>query len=246
MIRARLALASIALLILSTGLPLVRAQEVQLAAAPASLPVAATRPNVAFAFERPGLQVPKFQLTIHDDGSAIYEGAEVEPSSEHGTAAASTRHPFRSLVSISPDTSARIFALARKLDLFRTTCASKAKNIADTGTKILTYTGPDGSGSCTYNYTENKDVQALTETFQGIAETMDLGRKLDHLRRYDRLGLDSLMSSLAQEVSDGHALELGTIAASLRSIAADPELMERVRMRANKLLSLVPADKQPR
>ena len=113
------------------------------------------------------------------------------------------------------------------------------KNIADTGTKTLTYTGADATGSCTYNYTENKDVQALTDIFQALAETMDIGRQLDHLHRYDRLGLDEAMTSLAQEVASGRALEVGTIAPSLNSIAADGQVMERVRTKAKTLLAQV-------
>jgi hypothetical protein len=145
-------------------------------------------------------------------------------------------------VNITPATVDRIFALGKKLDRFNVPCASKAKNIADTGTKTLSYTAPDGSGSCTYNYSENKDVQSLTEIFQGMTETMDEGRQLDHLHRYDRLGLDSAMTFLVQEVTAGHAIEVGTIAASLRSIAEDADVMQRVRARARTLLALVPAD----
>jgi hypothetical protein len=185
-------------------------------------------------------------MTIHDDGSAVYEGEEAPEPTRYGPPATLSLKPFQSSVRVTPATASRIFALARKLNRFNAACASKAKNIASTGIKTLSYAGPDGAGSCTYNYSEDKNVQALTEIFEGIAETMDEGRKLDHLRRYDRLGLDSAMSFLAQEVSDGHALELGTIADSLRSIAADGELMERVRMRAKSLLALVPADKEPR
>ena len=70
---------------------------------------------------------------------------------------------------------------------------------------------------------------------------MDEGRKLDYLHRYDRLGLDAEIESFTREVSDGHALEMGTIAATLRSIADDPEVMQRVRTRASALLTLVPA-----
>jgi hypothetical protein len=136
--------------------------------------------------------------------------------------------------------------LGKKLDRFNVQCASKAKNIADTGTKTLSYSAPDGSGSCTYNYSENKDVQSLTEIFEGMAETMDEGRQLDHLHRYDRLGLDSAMTFLAEEVTAGHALEVGTIAASLRSIAEDADVMQRVRARARTLLALVPADSDAR
>jgi hypothetical protein len=69
---------------------------------------------------------------------------------------------------------------------------------------------------------------------------------LDRLHRYDRLGLDAAMTFLAQEVSAGHALEVGTIAASLRSITADPDVMERVRTRAGALLAQIPDVDSPR
>jgi hypothetical protein len=219
-----------------------RAQDARPTATPASLPVSTTRPQVTFAFERKGLPVPKFRLAIQDDGATVYEGEEVPQVSGQGSSVSLSAHAFRSTVVISPATAAHIFTLGQKLNRFNITCASKAKNIADTGTKTLSYVAADGTGSCTYNYTENKDVQALTEIIQGIAETMDQGRELDHLHRFDRLGLDAAITFLAQEVSEGHALELGTIAASLRSIATDAEVMERVRMRASKLLALIPAE----
>jgi hypothetical protein len=75
---------------------------------------------------------------------------------------------------------------------------------------------------------------------------MDEGRELDFLRRYDRLGLDDAMTFLAQEVSAGRALEVGTIAVSLRSVADDADVMQRVRARARTLLALVPADGEAR
>ena len=103
----------------------------------------------------------------------------------------------------SAATAAKVFALAHSLNYFNIACASTAKNVADTGKKTLDYIrlGANGSradgvlGSCTYNYTENKDVQTLTDIFQGIADTLDEGRKLDYLHRFDRLGLDAEMES---------------------------------------------------
>jgi hypothetical protein len=50
------------------------------------------------------------------------------------------------------------------------------------------------------------------------------------------------MKFLSEEVSAGHALELGTIASSLRSIATDTDVMVRVRSRASALLSQIPTD----
>ena len=211
-------------------------------ARPAATPVSGTRSQVVFAFERQGLAVSKYRFTVRSDGSAIYEGEESQPAIGADPAAASPAQVFGSQVSITPATADKIFALGRKLDHFNITCASKAKNIADTGTKTLSYSAPDGTGSCTYNYSENKEVEELTGMFQGMAETMDEGRILDHLHRFDRLGLDDAMTFLAQEVSAGRALEVGTITASLRSIADDADVMQRVRARARTLLALVPAD----
>ena len=53
-------------------------------------------------------------------------------------------------------------------------------------------------GSCVYNYSDNKNVALLTDTFLGIAFTLDEGRKLDFLHRYDRLGLDAEMTTFGE------------------------------------------------
>jgi len=45
------------------------------------------------------------------------------------------------------------------------------------------------------------------------------------------------MKFLTDEVSSGHALEIGNIEKSLRSIAQDPDVMARVRNRATTLLN---------
>ena len=71
---------------------------------------------------------------------------------------------------------------------------------------------------------------------------MDDGRALEHLHRYDRLGLDAELETFSREVADGHAIELQTIAPALRSIAQDADLMQRVRTQARALLALVPAE----
>lgn len=238
MTRLQTASAVFALLMLSGSLPRAGAQP---AATRTNASASTTRPTVSFTFERKGVPVSKFSLSIQQDGSAIYEGEEVAQSSQYGTPVTLPPHPFHSAVSLSPATAARVFELAHKASHFNITCPSKLKNIADTGTKTLTYSGPDASGACTYNYSDVKEVQALTDIFEGVAETMDKGRELDRLHRYDRLGLDAAMKFLAQEVAEGHALELQTIAASLNSIAADAQVMDRVRAKANALLALVPA-----
>ena len=137
---------------------------------------------------------------------------------------------------LTAPTTAQLFQSVRSTHLFRSPCESRAKNIADSGAKTLTYTGPDGSAQCTYNYTENKAIASVTDTFEGIAQTLDEGRSIDLKHRFDRLGLDQELANLADAVRTGRALEVATIAPILQSLTEDPQVMERVRKRAAGLL----------
>lgn len=194
--------------------------------------------EVSFHLERPGLSVPKFTLTVDEAGIARYEADEVASSRDSAESDPPPTQHISRTVTLSKAATERIFANARALDRFNTACASKAKNIADTGTKTLHYSGESGNGSCTYNYSENKRVVALTDLFLGIARTLDMGRKLDFQHRFDRLGLDTTMASLSEEVDGGRAVEVGVISPTLRSLAEDSEVLQRVRQRAARLLQL--------
>jgi hypothetical protein len=207
---------------------------------PAPATAAAALPEVSFNFERPGLQVPKYTIVVHEDGTGTYKAEEAPVSGGASAMGVRGTSPGRTIdrpMKFAPSTADTIFKTARSLDFFNITCPSKAKNIADTGKKTLSYSGSDGHGSCTYNYSDNKSVTQLTEMFQAIAFTMDEGRKLDFLHRYDRLGLYSEMDTLIHEVEEKRAMELENISPSLTAIVADEALMQRVREKAAKLLA---------
>lgn len=201
-------------------------------------------PKVTFQFDRKGLPVPRYSLTVAENGSAVYEGQEsaLLPGDSRPADAPAPLEDFRRTTTLSPGTTRSIFAMTGTLKDFHVPCAGHAKNVADMGAKTLRYQGPEGSGECSYNYSENKTVVQLTGLFQGIAEMMDQGRRLDHLHRYDRLGLDEAITNLAEEVNAGRAVDVATIAPTLRSIAGDPNVMERVRLKASQLLSLLPPE----
>jgi hypothetical protein len=206
-------------------------------AAVATQPAGAASATITFDFSRdvPGAPVPKYLLVVHKDGTGSYGGEAAPPQTRYAPAASSAPIPFQRDLRLTAATTARLFDLAAQLNYFNRPCASKARNMADTGTKTVSYAGPDGSGSCTYNFTEIKELVTLTQMMQGIAETMDEGRELDRLHRYDRLGLDAAMTFLAQEAAEGRALELQTIADTLRSIAEDSDVLARVRAKASAL-----------
>ncbi len=192
--------------------------------------------TVTYEFERPGLAVPRFRMLVREDGTGRYDAEEVPAEGVGARAVGNGLAQVSRPISLRPATTARIFKAARMERNFTKICASKLKNIADTGEKTLSYEGADGRGSCRYNYTENKNIAMLTDLFLGIALTLDEGRKLEFKRRYDRLGLDAELDVLTQSNDSGRALELGTIDGLLRELAGDTEMMQRVRLRAAKLL----------
>jgi len=205
-------------------------------------PVAATsasQPEVSFHFDRTGLPVPRFTLQIHENGTGTYQADQAETAATQTAMRGQAAQHIDRPIDLTQSNVAKIFKAARSLNYFNTECASKAKNIADTGTKTLTYAGSDGSGSCVYNYTENKTVSMLTDMLLAIATTLDEGRKLEFLHRYDRLGLDAEMNFFADQVKDGHALELETISPTLSAIADDTAVIQRVRVKAAKMLEMV-------
>ena len=211
-----------------------------LAASPLPLPaqIAPSGATLVYHLERPGGPVPIYTFTLREDGSGTYTATH--PAAGDATAGASTgpNIEFTAAYTLSPTTTARLFLDIRGTDHFRSRCESKAKNVANTGAKTIEYTGPDGHASCTFNYTENKAVAATSDTFAGIETTLEFGRELDHLHRYDRLGLDSEMTKFATAIKEKTALEAPAIAPILESIAQDNQVIERVRLQAGKLLQM--------
>jgi hypothetical protein len=189
----------------------------------ASKPVAASA-EVSFHFERQGLTIPVYTLTVRENGEATFaEGDQVPAKALH----------------LRPETVGRIFEQARALDGFRAGCNSRSKNLADTGAKTLTVSAPGAAPvSCTYNYSDNKAVSALTETFLALEFTIEEGQKLEHDHRFDRLGLDQDIRYLVEAAKENRAQGLAAIAPILKSLVDDTLVIERVRTAAGKLLEM--------
>jgi hypothetical protein len=211
-------------------------------AAPAVDASASKQAEVSFQFDRSGLPVPRFTLRIHEDGTGSYQADQGEIAATANSMRGQVAQHIDRPIKLTSGTVAKIFKAARAADHFNIECASKLKNIADTGKKTLTYTGADGSGSCTYNYSENKSIDTLTDTILAVAYTIDEGRRLEFLHRYDRLGLDAEMISFSQELEAGRALEVGTISSTLAAIVDDMAVIQRVRLRAQKMLEQVASE----
>lgn len=190
--------------------------------------------TVQIRFSNPGLVPGQWTLELHPDGSAHFttmrgnaprdRDSEIEPPNLDRD------------VQLSPEFAKRVFQVAEHKRFFRKECESHL-NVAFQGTKTLTYTGPDGQGSCAFNYSKDMDIQSLSDSLVSVATTLIEGARLEMLLRHDPLGLDRETEALMEMAADGRVQQIGSIRDILEQLAGDDEVLERVRKRARELLS---------
>lgn len=189
--------------------------------------------RVTFTFEHPQLQPSRYIISIDETGAGRF-------TSQPGPSDA-TDGPFPTPVDrpivLDDSLRASLFQYARAHSFFATRCSTTQTTLAFTGNKTLAYTGPDGSGSCTFVWASDPALQRLVDDLGAVAFTMEEGRRLDLEARHDRLGLDAELETLQDAVKDHRACDLGNIAAELHAIADNQQVMERARKRALALLA---------
>jgi hypothetical protein len=201
----------------------------------ASLPALADPgPAIEVDYSNPGLTPSHWVLTIHADGSGHFR-------SERGNAPVNPAEGFQAAdvdrdIQMSAEFASRVFETAHLHRNFNSACESHMK-VAFQGWKKLTYSGPDGMGSCTFNFSKDKDIQMLGENLVAVGGTILEGARLEILLQHDPLGLDKEMDYLVEAAGDGRVQQIETIRGILERLAEDPAVMERVRKRARILLA---------
>jgi hypothetical protein len=195
---------------------------------------AAQDATVAVDFTNAGLSPSHWTLTLHPDGSGHFRSEMGKPPAG-GLQEIDTPDVDRD-VRLSPEFAAQVFEVAARHHFFNEKCESRLK-VAFQGWKKFSYTGPDGSGACTFNYSKDKEMESLGDTVGAVAETILEGERLEVLLAHDRLGLDREMEFLVDAASTGRAQQMGAIRGILSRLAEDDDVMERVRKRARMLLA---------
>jgi hypothetical protein len=192
---------------------------------------AVTRAHIRFTLEDPQLQPRAYTLDVHEDGSATYT-AIYAASVAGDPAVQQVERPIH----IHGLFVSRLFQAARKDHFFASNCADGHRRVAFTGKKTLAYAGPDGSGSCTFNYSREKELNRITSELVAVGYTLQVGKRLKQEHRYDRLSLADELEGLQEALRDGRALDPENIAPELEAIANDGAVLDLARARARSLL----------
>jgi hypothetical protein len=192
--------------------------------------------QVGFAYENKQLQPAKYTFLINESGFGHFHSQPGDPppadTVSYQTMAEAQDRPLQ----LSKPVVEQIFSTARGQRFFAINCEDGKDKVAFQGMKQLSYQGPDGNGSCTYNWSKSGAIEKLTTVFESIAFTLEEGRRLAIEHKHDRLALDQELGVLLDAVKDGRALEVQSIHPVLQEIAEDDSVLERARTRAKKLL----------
>jgi hypothetical protein len=185
-------------------------------------------------FSNPGLSPQHWTLILYPDGGGHFhsERGNVPPSSVQAIDAPDVDRDIR----LSAQFAEHVFQAARQHKLFNCACESHMK-VAFQGWKKLSYAGPEGQGSCEFNYSKDKDIQALGDSLVAVSGAILEGARLETLLQHDRLGLDKEMEYLVDASGDGRVQQVCVIREILERLAEDQDVMERVRKRARVLLA---------
>ena len=184
-----------------------------------------------------------FTITVDSSGNAKYvsrgSAKPPEPATEDQAAEAEPDYVLEFVMSGAMRE--KVFQLARNANYFNGNLDYTAHRVANTGKKVLGWTDSTRKFQTTYNWSENKSVDQLTRIFQGISNTIEHGRKLQFLHRFDKLGLEAELKNMEALAQSGSLAEIQIIAPSLESIAGDTAVLNISRQRARHLLALNPS-----
>jgi hypothetical protein len=197
-----------------------------------SVPADAAPPIVVFSQAWPDAMPPYYSVAVESTGRTTYYST---PKS------ANSGDPYTLRFTLSEDSQRRVFDIAKQLKYFQGDYDFKKSKIAFTGTKTLSFHNGKEEHQTTYNWSDNLAIQQLTELFQNISETIEIGRVISEKYRFDKLGVDAEMKKLEQASKDKRVAELQAIEPILSRIAKDTGMMNITRRRAEALLAKIPA-----
>jgi hypothetical protein len=187
---------------------------------------------VTYTQDFPGSDPEHYSISLKPDGSGTYECMGKITLDSEDTETYQTTFQF------SDATRHKILDLSAQAEYFSSKIDSGNKKVAFTGTKKLSYKDNTRDFSAEYNFSPLPAVQQLTALFQSIGATLEFGRRLAHLHRYQKLALDEELKSMEAQAHKGDLAELQSVKPILQDIYDDPAVLNIVRARAQRIMDM--------
>jgi len=198
-----------------------------------TLPVhAADSAIITFSLDFPNSDPEHYVISVQSDGKAQYECRGRISKDSDETESYTAEFVF------SDATRANIFNLAAQAHYFSGKIDSGNKKLAFTGAKKLLYKDGQRESSAAYNYSAVPAVEQLTTLFQGVASTLEFGRRLAHYHRYQKLALDDELKRMELQARAGELGEVAAVKPILQEIYDDSSVMNVVRARAQRIMEM--------
>lgn len=167
---------------------------------------------------------PEFvEIKVSDSGSGSYDIRQLDEDPNP--------HPLE----VASALAQRIFQLAATLHNFQGANLDVHRRIANLGQKTLKYDKGSESYEVTFNYTLNDSATQLLDIFEGIArEESDLA-DLQRTMKYDRLGVNDVLTQVEGDYSKKLLPEPERLLPTLDQIASDEKIIDLARDRARTL-----------
>jgi len=187
--------------------------------------------TITFTLDFPQSSPDHYSLAVDADGHARYEcPGKVEKDAEVETYVAEFE--------VSAGNRERIFQWAKQAQYFAGKIDSGNGKLAFTGAKLLSYQDGQRSNTARYNYSNLEPVRQLTALFQGMAGTLEYGRRLAYYHRYQKLALDDELKRMETQAKNNELSEIDGVAQVLREIVDDASVINVVRARAQRLMQM--------
>ena len=193
-------------------------------------------PIVTFDFVLQGGTPSHYAIAVQSQGKASYRSDEVP------AAGRAPLQPYFYRFLVSEPTRMRIFELTRALNYFQGDFEYHGGRIANMGIKTLTFKDGSRESHTSFNYSTNHRLQELTLIFQNISTTLEHGRRLEYLHRYDKLGLEAELKSMEDAANKKQLAELQAVAPLLKRLLNDSGIINVTRRRADHLLQMIQSD----
>jgi hypothetical protein len=201
-----------------------------LALAAAACGLGAADGRLFYSREFPGSTPAYIQVTLTKDGDAEYREAVDDDL------------PVK--FKLDSATAQEIYGLAEKLEFFKHPIESPLK-VAFMGTKTFRLESGAGKTEVKFNYTENKDAQALQDWFERMAESSQHRVELERTAKYDRLGVVNALTLLESALERDRVVAPEQFLPLLDRIVANENYMHTARARASEIAEGIRAMKQP-